>query len=102
MSVIGKRLKQARVASRLSQQALGLEAGLEADSASTRMNRYEVGTRSPTFELMERVAMVLGVPTSFFYEADDVIADLLLLVGRLTTSERVKLLEAARKAGKAK
>ncbi|MFG6489604.1 helix-turn-helix domain-containing protein [Roseateles sp. BYS78W] len=98
MSVIGKRLKQARVNSGLSQEALGLEAGLEADSASARMNRYEVGTRAPTHELMERVAKVLGVPVSFFYETDNTIAELLMVMGKLSKGERVKLLDAARRS----
>ena len=100
MSVIGKRLKQARVNSGLSQEALGLEAGLAAESASTRMNRYEVGTRAPTLELMERVAKVLGVPVSYFYETDNTIAELLLTVGKLSKAERIKVLEAAKKAVK--
>lgn len=100
MSVIGKRLKQARVNSGLSQEALGLEAGLEAESASTRMNRYEVGTRAPTHELMERVAKVLGVPVSFFYESDNTVAELLLTLGKVSKAERVKLLDAAKKAQK--
>jgi transcriptional regulator with XRE-family HTH domain len=100
MSVIGKRLKQARLSAGLSQEALGLEAGLEAESASTRMNRYEVGTRAPSHELMERVAKVLGVPASFFYETDNTIADLLLTLGKLSKAERVKVLEAVKKAVK--
>lgn len=100
MSVIGKRLKQARLSAGLSQEALGLEAGLEAESASTRMNRYEVGTRAPSHELMERVAKVLGVPASFFYETDNTIADLLLTLGKLSKTERVKVLEAVKKAVK--
>ena len=100
MSVIGVRLKAARVRHGLSQERLGLDAGLEAESASARMNRYEVGARVPPLELMERVAKVLGVPTSYFYEADDLIAELLLTVGRLRRAERVELLERAKIAAR--
>lgn len=96
MSVIGVRLKAARVRHGLSQERLGLDAGLEAESASTRMNRYEVGARVPPLELMERVAKVLGVPTSYFYEADDLIAELLLAVGEMKPGDRTKLLEWAK------
>lgn len=101
MSVIGVRLKAARARHGLSQERLGLDAGLEAESASARMNRYEVGARVPPLELMERVAKVLRVPTSYFYEADDLIAELLLAVGELQPAERAKLLELARSAGHA-
>lgn len=98
MSVIGVRLKAARVRHGLSQERLGLDAGLEPESASARMNRYEVGARVPPLELMERVAKVLGVPTSYFYESDDLVAELLLTLGQLGLAERVKLLERARNA----
>ncbi len=100
MSVIGVRLKAARVRHGLSQERLGLDAGLEAESASARMNRYEVGARVPPLELMERVAKVLGVPTSYFYETDDLVAELILTVGALCQSERVKLLERAKIAAR--
>ena len=97
MSVIGRRLKEARQRAGLSQEKLGLEAGLEAESASARMNRYETGARYPTLELMERIGAVLGVPASFFYEADDMAADLLVAFHRLPKASKAKVLEAAKK-----
>ena len=43
----GARLKQARVAAGLSQKMLGIEAGIDAFVASTRINRYELGIHKP-------------------------------------------------------
>jgi len=97
MSVIGKRLKEARLRAGLSQEKLGLDAGLEAESASTRMNRYETGARAPSLELMERVGAVLGVPASYFYEADDNTAEFLLVFHKLPKAMKAKTLDAVRK-----
>jgi transcriptional regulator with XRE-family HTH domain len=52
MSTFGLRLKAARLEAGLSQEQLGLQAGLEVESASARMNRYERGTRVPAVELV--------------------------------------------------
>lgn len=78
MSVLAKRLREARVRAGLSQERLGLEAGLDAMSASARMNRYELGKRVPSLELVERISRVLGVPSAYFYAVEDETAELLL------------------------
>lgn len=95
MSVIARRLKEARLRSGLSQEKLGLEIGLEAESASTRMNRYETGVRVPDLELLERVSTVLNVPAPYFYAADDQLAALLLAYHRLAGTARADLLAYA-------
>lgn len=95
MSVLGTRLKQARTQAGLSQEQLGIEAGLDPMSASTRMNRYELGHRAPNFELVEAFARILNIPAPYFYARDEQLARLLLAFGRMKASEKVKLLEAA-------
>lgn len=62
------------------------------------MSRYEVGTRVPDPELVElvdRIGAVLGIPSPFFYAADDDLAALLLAWGRLKRADRAKLLDVA-------
>ena len=98
MSVLGIRLKQARTLAGLSQEQLGIEAGLDPMSASTRMNRYELGHRVPNFELVESFAKILGVPAPYFYARDEQVARLLLAVGKLKVGERAKLLDAIEQA----
>lgn len=95
MSVFAKRLKEARLLAGLSQEALGIEAGFDPASASTRMNRYELGKRAPAFELVEQIAKVLKVPAPYFYAEDDALARIILAVGQLPAKERAKLLESA-------
>lgn len=92
MTVISKRLKEARLKTDLSQEQLGLQAGLEVESASARMNRYERGTRVPSLELMERIGKVLNLPLAYFFAVGDDEANLLTIFHRMTGDERVKLL----------
>lgn len=99
MSVIGRRLKEARLRAGLSQERLGLEAGLEPESASARMNRYETGNRVPDLELMERIGLVLGVPAAYFYTSNDQIAELLVVFNALSPKVRDKALELVKTAG---
>jgi len=68
---------------------------LDPMSASTRMNRYEVGARKPDPELAERLGKVLGVPSCYFYAAEDDVAKLLLTYGQLKRVDRSKVLESA-------
>lgn len=93
MSVIGRRLRTARLATGLSQEKLGLDIGLEAESASTRMNRYETGARSPDTDLVERIAAALGVPAPYFYAADDQVAELLCAFDALPKAKRNEILD---------
>lgn len=96
MSVLGRRLKQARQSAKLSQEQLGIQSDLDPMSASTRMNRYELGVRVPDFELVGRFAKVLNVPATFFYAEDDDEADLLVTYHRLTKLKRAECLRFAK------
>jgi transcriptional regulator with XRE-family HTH domain len=91
MSVFAKRLKEARQRAGLSQEKLGIEADLDPVSASTRMNRYELGKRMPDVQLVERIAAVLKAPTAYFYSVDDDEAELLLKYHRLSKKQRAKV-----------
>lgn len=59
------RLKEARRRAGLTQEKLGILAGLDEASASTRINQYEKGKHSPNFETVSNLAKVLNVPVSF-------------------------------------
>jgi len=90
----GARLKQARLAAGLSQKMLGIEAGIDAFVASTRINRYELGIHKPDLLTVRKLAEVLRVPMAFFYsDTDDEIAELLLRYGRTSAEVRQQVLE---------
>lgn len=97
MSVLAKRLKDARLQSGLSQEQLGLQAGLEVESASARMNRYERGTRVPSVELIERIGSVLNLPLTYFYASDDGEANLVILFHRMSAADKTALLDITAK-----
>lgn len=73
------RLKEARVRKGISQQKLGVLAGIDEATASARMNQYERGIHVPDFELVCRLADVLSVPSCYFYTIEDELAELVRL-----------------------
>ena len=90
----GRRLKQARLAARLSQKQLGIQAGIDEFVASTRINRYELGVHKPDYLTAQKLARVLGVSAAFLYAPEDDIADLIFRFGRATEAERAVVRDA--------
>lgn len=78
-SPLPKRLKEARLAAKLSQKELGIAAGIDQFSASPRINQYEMGKHTPDFLTLKNLAIVLSVPTAFFYAEDDDLAEMIKL-----------------------
>ncbi|WP_038486974.1 helix-turn-helix domain-containing protein [Collimonas arenae] len=89
---LAKRLKEARLEAGLSQERLGVLAGIDEMSASARMNQYERGKHVPDLTMVERLASVLNVPAAYFYTADDDLARLLMTFHRLKQSEKKRVL----------
>ncbi|MBN3787495.1 helix-turn-helix transcriptional regulator [Burkholderia sp. Ac-20353] len=94
-SIFPKRLKQARLRSGLTQEQLGIEAGIDEFSASARVNQYEQGKHTPKLQMGQRLARALHVPTSFLYEDDDLLANLLATAAKLPREKRKALLKSA-------
>jgi len=93
MSVFPKRLKEARLEAGLSQEKLGVLAGIDEMSSSARMNQYEKGKHEPDFSMVERIARVLNMPTAFFYAESDDEAKLLRRFHRLSAQARAELMQ---------
>lgn len=91
-----RRLKQARLASGLSQKSLGIAAGIDEFVASTRINRYEKGVHEPNTEIVQKLSEVLRVPLAYFYAEDDDLADLMLIFWSLSSQQREELMDYAR------
>ena len=90
-SPLPKRLKEARKKIGISQKELGIQAGVDEFSASSRVNHYEKGNHSPSFAMAKCFAEVLKIPTSFLYEENDEIAAMLMLYYTLSDTERKKI-----------
>jgi len=91
-----KRLKAARERAGFSQKALGVLAGIDEFVASPRINQYERGVHTPGFQMAQRLAHKLNVPTAYLYADSDAEAELLLAFRELTEKERSRILRALR------
>ena len=93
MSMIAKRLKEARLRAGLSQERLGVLAGIDEMSSSARMNQYERGKHLPDFSVVERIAEVLELPAAYFYAEDDLTAEMLELFHPMTDAQKKRVLK---------
>ncbi|MFM0543708.1 helix-turn-helix transcriptional regulator [Paraburkholderia strydomiana] len=90
-SLFGRRLRGARRQADIPQDKLGVQIGLDEHTASARISRYETGVHEPPFEIAQKLAKALCVPTAYFYCEDDDLAELVLAWERLPRSERKHL-----------
>lgn len=90
-SVFGHRLREARRRAGIPQDRLGVQIGLDEHTASARMSRYETGVHEPPFDIAVKLAEVLSLPVAYFYCTDDDLADIVMIWGRLSKSERIVL-----------
>lgn len=95
MDVVAKRLKEARIRAGLSQERLGVLAGIDEMSASARMNQYERNKHFPDFGTVTRIAAALDLPPSYFYAVADDEANLLVSFHRLNDAQRAQVVEFA-------
>ena len=92
MSVVAQRLRDARKRAGLTQEQLGVQAGIEEASASARMSQYEKGLHTPPYQMMERFAGCLDVPVEYFYASSEEAVVLLLNFHRLTPGSQKSVL----------
>ena len=95
-SLFGLRLREARLLAGIPQDKLGVAIGLDETTASARISRYETGVHAPPVETAARLAMVLNVPTPFFYCEDDELAEVIQAWYHLSNGERNRLLTLLR------
>ena len=87
-SPVPKRLKEARLAAKLSQKKLGIAAGIDEFSARARMNHYEIGRHTPDYLTLKRIALVLDLPGAYFYAESDELANMIKLFSQLMKGEQ--------------
>ncbi len=92
-SVFGRRLKDARTGQGLAQDKLGVMIGLDESCSSARMSRYENGIHTPAFEIVEKLAEALKLPTTYFYCADDELAELLVIYHQANKDSKKKIIQ---------
>jgi len=98
VSVFPKRLKEARLRSGLSQERLGVLAGIDEMSSSARMNQYERGKHAPDWLTVQKLAAALQVPAAYFYSVDDDVAELLVMFHGLSEKRRAEIIQAVKQS----
>ena len=68
----------------LSQDKLGVLLGLDEQTASTRISRYENGIHEPPLKTAQSIATTLGVPLAYLYCDDNRLAELILQCSKFT------------------
>ncbi|MBW5812597.1 MULTISPECIES: helix-turn-helix transcriptional regulator [Yersinia] len=80
--MISKRLKESRLRREISQEKLGVLAGIEEATARSRISHYESARSSPSFKVACNIAKVLHVPVCYFYIESDSFAERVLCSGQ--------------------
>ena len=91
--VFPQRLKAARQAAGLTQEALGTAAGIDGAVARTRVNRYERGVSETDERTAAALARALGVPLASLYADSPTMALLIQVAAKLTAKELKALAE---------
>jgi len=91
--LVATRIKTAREAKGLSQDALGVLAGIEEATAKVRIHQYEHGKHSPPFSMLVRIAAALDLPATWFI-CDEGTQELMLALHKLPESERTEALKS--------
>ncbi len=95
-NILAKRLRQARVELGLPQDKLGVLIGLDEECSSARISRYESGKHQPPLKTVQLLAQKLGVPTAYLFCEDDLLAEAILKLARLSKSkltQQIKLID---------
>jgi transcriptional regulator with XRE-family HTH domain len=91
--VFASRLKAARLAAGLTQEALGVCAGIPKDVARTRINRYEKAVHDCDLATAKKLAGELGLPLAALYADTDVMAKAIQAFALLGTAEQSVVME---------
>lgn len=98
-SLFGHRLREARLRADIPQDKLGVLIGIDETVASVRISRYETGVHEPSFDLVERLAGALDVPTAYFFCGDNSLAEILLIWNQLPAAAKKRVGEFVESEG---
>ncbi len=90
---VANRLREARKAKGLTQEALGLAIGIEEATARTRISQYESGRHTPPLSTIERLGQALDRSALWFMCEDDE-KDLLMALHNASPAERHKVIQS--------
>jgi len=95
-TLFSRRLKEARLARKLTQEALGVAIGLDEAVANARISRYEHGIHAVEPNTANRLAQALNLPLAYFYADTDEMAELVTTFDQLPHDLQQELLQVSR------
>ena len=99
--VFADRMREARESAGLSQEALGVLAGIDEATAKVRINQYENGRHTPPLSMINTLASVLKRPVTWFLCEDDA-KELNLALNQVPKSRRTEVIKSLLSAMEAK
>jgi len=86
-TTFGRRLRDARIRARLTQEALGVAIALDEGNACIRISRYESGVHAPPLNVIMALAIALSVPPAYLVTDDDRLASMILDLQKLDDAQ---------------
>lgn len=90
-AVVAARLRQARALRGLSQRETGVRMGLDKETGSARVSRYESESMAISLEALFELAQALEVPPAYLLATTPAMADAILTLGNESEAQQVKL-----------
>jgi len=87
-------MRQARERLGLPQDKLGVLIGLDEESSSARISRYETGVHEPQIAIARSIAKALKVPLAYLYCDEEDLAAIIEGAARLSAKDRSTLVES--------
>ena len=80
----------------IPQDKLGVLIGLDENTASARISRYEGGIHEPPINTARAIAEALSVPLGYLYCDNDLLAEIILVASELPPTDQAQLLQSLR------
>ncbi|HDS1106776.1 MULTISPECIES: helix-turn-helix domain-containing protein [Stenotrophomonas] len=96
-AVVAARLRQARQLRGFSQREVGVRMGLDKDTASARISRYESESMAISLESLFELAAALDVPPAYLLASSPAMASAILALGEHNEAQQVRLAEVLEK-----
>jgi transcriptional regulator with XRE-family HTH domain len=90
--VVALRMRDARAAAGLSQEALGVLAGIDEATAKVRISQYESGKHIPPLSMIEKIASALARPVTWFICSEET-KELHLALSKLDESSHIDVIK---------
>jgi len=88
---VAARLRQARELRGLSQRETGVRMGLDKDTGSARISRYESEAMAISLESLFELVQALEVPPAYLLASTPAMADAILALGGESEAQQTKL-----------